>query len=580
MREIEGTPIGSPDDFAALADRTRELIGSDLIAQLVQSSGSNPPLGVFGTVRCFAKVEEWKEALRAEQPVPDVGILIRFAMLCHVVNRCSVLAGAEHFLRQIRDALASQSFDQFEAALFEGEVAIYWLDQMRATSVEFGPPAGHPDIWATLQLGASAVRIAIECKRLQAVSDEVRRLQGLADDLEGSYKATVESHGPLKCIVWLHQDVSLQDSAPLKRSIAELADRLPVRAEESAWTTSGEPSGSYQVSLARLGRASEFQSPGPVVDDVPAEPVLVVRSQMRRETEIRSTSRITSILALRSDRVASRIGNLRENLSRAIDQLSSRLPGEIGSVAIRIKPPRALGDLWEADSAVRASIVRKNAANVALVILFWDESETSRASLGSSDQAPQNSQVHAAHSLRPHFVSNPGAILRFDAIDSRPSRFPDPIEAFVRDAVSGDVRPISREMLEQISEGADLPQLIAGLASEAEEFPEDRGDATLYWKFQASLREILCDEILGILRAGRRQFRIFLEHAAHLRVIEIADKQVKAVATVDLRAWLDGDELGLVISWEEKSFKASLWRGDGCTSIAAASSRVPPVLKL
>lgn len=579
---MRGTPICSAEDFAASAERALDLLGRDLVARLISSpspnSGDSAPLGVFDVVRAFTRVEAWTQALREQQSSEDFTALVRFAMMCQVISRSASFAGAEDFLKRLRDALGARVMDQFEEVLFEGEVAIYWLDQMRAVSVEFGPPSGHPDLWVVLAIGTATIRVAIECKRIQPVGTDERQLGVAANDIDKGFQAITASRGAVKCILWLHRPLRSTETAALLADIDKLAAILPTHAPSDSWLTFGERNGTYQVSLARLGHASEFQTPGPQVEDVPAEPIIISRTQARRTEEGSVESRVTSLLSVRSDQLASRTGNLRDNVNRAFDQLASYSPGEIGVVAVRIRRPRALGDLWEADRALRASLIRKAADHVALAVLFWDETGSDREPIDASDPANQGSVVYVSYSLKPYFVANPAAGLRFDQIDSLRSVFPDPPSAFVRDPTSGDIRPIDPVQLAEIEAGADLPPIIAEALLQAGDMPEQEGDGTLYWKLGGPLRTQLRDGLIGAIKAGGRQFRAFLESSAHLRVVEIEKGTVKAVATIDVRAWLAQDELGLVLSWTSDGFRAALWCPDEVSSVKAESYRVRPVV--
>jgi hypothetical protein len=580
--DIKGTPIDSADAFAASAIHALDLLGRDLVAGLYESPSTNaegsPPLGVFDVVRAFGRVEAWTQALREQQRSDDVTDFVRFAMMCQVVTRSATLPGAENFLQRLRDALAARALDQFEEGLFEGEVAIYWLDQMHAVSVEFGPPSGHPDLLAVLAIGSARIRVAIECKRIQPVGSDERQLGITAEEIDKGLQAITASRGALKCILWLHRPLPSTEAAVLLAEIDKLAATLPAHASSDSWITNGESTGAYQISLARVGHASEFQTAGPQIEDVPAEPVLISRAQVRHTEEGAVESRVTSLLSVRSDQLANRIGNLRDNVNNAIDQLAVYSSGEIGAVAVRIRPPRALGDLWEADRALRASLVRKAANHVALAVLYWDESGSQREPLDVSDPANPASVVYVSYSLKPYFVANPAARLPFDQIDSQRSTFPDPPSAFVRDPATGDVRPIDPVQLAEIEAGADLPPMVAEALLKAGDMPEHEGEATLYLKLHGPLRTQLRNGLIGAVKAGKRQFRAILESSAHLRVVEIENRAVKAVVTIDLRAWLAQEELGLVLSWTPGGFRAALWCPDEVSSLKAASCRVRHIL--
>jgi len=577
---LTGTLIDDPDAFEVASRTARELIGLDLIATIASArdshTSSSVPLGVFDLVRAFGRVEAWIAALRAGQQPSDPADLVRFGMVCHILNTAAAFGNSDHFYGRLRDTLKGDQLDQFEDVLFEGEVAVYWSEQMEATDIAFGPPSGHPDLWVTLLRNGAHLRLALECKRIQTVATEMRRLNEVAVTLEVGYQQILEKPSPLKCIIWLHQPVENSDVPVMLESIRALASALPADSTEDQWITCGSLDGAFQISLAQLGRAAKFQTPGPIISDVPAEPIFLPRVEVQRRNGDNFVSRVKSLLSVRSDQHPNRIRSVRDNVSEAIDQLADYLPGQLGVVAIRIPPPRALGDLWEAERAVRGSLVRKAADHVALVVFFWAEGKTDSVAVGDPSADTHNTTV-VSHSFRRYFISNSACRLRCDQIDSQESVFAQPPTAFVRDFPSGDIRPIDPAQLAAMEEGGDLPPMIAEALDKVGGLPEDSGEACAYMKFKRSLRTELGDGLLGVIKAGKRQFRIFMQADAHLRVVEITGGMVRAGATIDLRAWLSQDELGLVLSWHLKGFSVSLWCADEVSRVSAMSSRVAPV---
>jgi len=576
-----GIPLDDPAEFAASARRAREAIGAATIDEAVadrgRGSAGTPPLGTFDVVQAFGRVDVWTLALERRVPPDDPIGMLRFAMICRIINRCASLQNAEHILLRMRDSLRGGDLDAFEAAFFEMETASYWLDQMGAVEVGFGPPSGHPDVWAAIMVGGGRLRLAIECKRVQPISSYLREFNTEAHTVEVAFDATVATHGPLKCIVWLHCPLEPPNSEHIAACVNGLASQLPADRPADEWITAGDHDGSYQVSVARLGAAAVFSSAGHSISDVPAEPTLFSRAESRRVSSTVVESRVKSLLGLRSDELPDRVGSLRANVSKAINQLSAHSPAEIGIVSVRIRRPSALGDLWEAERAVRGKLASQETDHVGLVVLFWDESETSLSPETAVDNAGGGVERRVAYSLRPYFVSNPACRLRFGHIDSRSTVFLDPPSAFVRDPVGGDLRPISPQDFDAVETGGDLPSDLAEAAARVGELPQEAGDATIYWRLAGPLGSHLDDVVMGVIRAGARQFRVFLDRTAHVRVIEITARAVRAVATIDVRAWLTQEELGLVLTWHPNGFVASLWFPDEQTRLKARSSEVRPV---
>lgn len=566
---MEGTPVDDPADFEALARRVRAHISEDVLLRSREfrraAESQGPALGTFDLASAFERVSVWVDSLRRREVPDDAADFLRFAHLCRTVDLCAGLRGGDEFLQRLRAALRSGQFGQFEDALFEGEVATYWLSQMRAASVEFGDPSGHPDLRARMVSPNIAVTVALECKRVQPVSTATRRLSVKVDALEKQFARISDAHGGLKCIVWLHTDPSEQLVNRLVAAVEQLASSL--QPSSSGWLTGGDMNGAFQVSLARLGAAAVRQDSEHVISDVPSHPVLVVRS----EEVVGSGHRVKSLLSVRSDKLPHRTGNLRENVLKAIDQLAHFSPGEIGMIAIRLRPPQAMGDLWETDRTVRGALAQRSAQHVALVAVFWDEQTT------QVEELENGTERIAARSLRPYFIANSECRLRFDSIDSFASTFVTPPESFIRDPVTGDIRPISATELEVLEQGGDhsaeFEKALAGVGG----LPEEAGATTLYFRLLDRLALQLKSGLIGSIRAGARQFRIMLEADGHLRAVEVRLRQLASVATLDLRAWYDANELCIVLNWDKEGFSLSLWHPDESIRVIARSSRLRAV---
>lgn len=176
-----GDTVDDPEQFRDMSKQLLELLGADAMSRAREQRRAVTKaallLGTFDLTRALDRVEAWIESLLHRELVDDAADMLRFAFICRTVHRCATLPGGDTILSRLRASLRSGQFDQFEDVLFEGEVAVYWLEQMRAVSVHFGDPAGHPDLWTHMRGGNISVRIALECKRIQPISSAARQLQ-------------------------------------------------------------------------------------------------------------------------------------------------------------------------------------------------------------------------------------------------------------------------------------------------------------------------------------------------------------------------------------------------------------------
>lgn len=445
---------------------------------------------------------------------------------------------------------------------------------MKAVDVGFGPPSGHPDVLATLQVDSICVQIGIECKRVQPTSEEERLLAKLGTDLDSFLQTIVADHGSIKVIVWLHQPAvhAFASMEALVRSLKLALKTLPLEASSDHWSTTGDSDGLYQVSVARLGPAAEFQSTTINLPDIPAYPPLFCRFEST-EIDGNQATRVKSVLSLRSDRLPDRIGNLRANVNGAVDQLRNNASQNVGAIAVRIRPPSAHGDLWEADRAVRNSLIQKSAGHVTLVSLFWDE----KARQVENGVHHENSH-RALMTLATYTIENPSSYIRLSGIDSQHTYFPSPPLAFARDPISGVINSIDPDELAEIEAGGDLPTIISEALADLEDVSEAEDEVTFYVELSSPIESIPPNTLMGVVRAGQRQFRAFIDDSTNLRVFEISKAQIKAVATIDLRAWLAEDNITLIFSWSTGNFCVSIWYPDGLSCLKVTASKVRPLL--
>lgn len=576
-----GVNAGNPRILQGLARDLRDTLGDEWVREeLAAADGSTlSSAPVLDIVRAFGRLTAWLEALQKGAGVSEEALFFKFVMVAHVLSRAKAVEGFEGFRDELRSLARAREAERFYDKVFEAEVAVYFSDNMGAEWARFGPKAGHPDIWTGFPVLHSRLLLPTECKRISPQAEHDRDIDMLSVQLEDQLRRISSTHGPLKAIVWLHGKVSAIAREAVTAVLEQLGNTIGGMPATSSWITASHPEGKFQVSVARLGFAGEFQPPGIHVADVSAAPALLVRSEVRRKTETETEVRITSILSVRSDRKPAPMGKFRERLDEAIGQLCSPpISPSPGAVALRIRPPRDLGDIYEHDRAVRTRLEAPDAERVAFVVLFSNVSERVEGSEIVGQDGNTAKEVTAAYHFRPYFITNPSCPLRITGLDSFAQYFPGAVPVLIRDAESGALTPVTTENVESMRNGMDLPeQLIRASSTVDQPFTEAEGVATILARFAVPLGELPGDGPIGVVMAGPRQFRFVVDKDRQLRVVELWDGIPRAVSTIDLRAWWSQSDLCATVEWKGATFQAGVWLPDDKTRVLANSSRLRPI---
>jgi len=558
--------LGSPEFLEFHAERLRDVLGRAwLETQLatIQKGAPDHPLFV---VNGFRDLPDWLRSVREGTSPKDAARLIEFSWAAYVVSTASGYPGADRFIKALRVSAHAGCPEQFKDTLFEGETAVFWAQSMGATSVAFGPPAGNPDISVEVRIGGYNITIPVECKRIRSSSPEQDELDAFLPTMEEALRPIIDAC-PLKVIVWFHRQVQSNDA----RDIADHVRRLAAAVKEGRWVTTADPDGGFQVSIAPLGPAADWQWPGPHITDVPVEGRMMARLEIIHGKE---KARVKSVISVRSDRVPCRVGNLRRRVESAIDQLRRSVdPTSCGAISIRIRPPRGLGDLFESDLIVRQVLREKGADHVGVVFLHWSEAERVTEWERTFDDGSYEREVKQGLTFQYHAIAGRQSRIDFRTIDSWSERFKHLPDALIRDPVSGELVPIAREEFHRILFGGDLNERqILEVADGRNE--EEQGGATIYLRLIPEFWEKPRGLVCSLIRAGSRQFRTVIESDLHLRTIEIVNGEISSVATVDLRAWAGSEELLYYVVWKPRGFYVEIVTHDGQTRLRAASARV------
>lgn len=558
---MNGINLSDPHFFRDLVEGFRTALGTQVVEIHNRSYQNSPDTGI-AVIKHFNRVPEWLNFLQVQTEPPDVGALVDFSYTAYLVREAAALENAGPWLRTLREKVRTGNIEQFLDSIFEAETALYWRDQLRALRVKFGPKRW-PDVWVTLNIGPNEVPVAVECKRIRE-SVEERLRSSFAEKLEQKFNHSSEGAVPLKTIVWLHRSTRKGDELAIAGAIRRLAGRITDTTDDLTWYTVSDSDGDYQVSLAPLGPTGEFQEPMLNISDVPPHPVLVSRSELNVVSQEKILVRFTSILSVRSDQARDPVGNLLTHFEkasrqskRAYEALTPPTSGEIGSVAIRLRPPRTQGDLFEAEALIRDALKRPEHDHIALVTLFWDESERQENPL-EFDGVPATEKIHARH-LKPYFIPNNRSGLNCSQLDSRPQYFPDTPSALVRDPASGSLQPIDAELLVTLASGSDLPPELQEALENVEALNEEHDAVTVY----VHLLEPLSlgrqePALVGFFSAGRRSFRTFIDRDFHLVTYEYAAGRPIAAATIDLRAWVGVEELCWSVEWTREHYRVGV----------------------
>jgi hypothetical protein len=565
--------LSDPDSLQSLARSFKTLLGASRVEhalRAVQRDPFHPPH--LDVLRGFALLQEWTAALAESREPPDAALMLKFGMVAMTVRDVSQYAGAGAWLRELSRHAFHSDPELFYEKLFEGEVAKYWTDRIAGAgpSARFGRPSGHPDLWLTLP-PPRGISFPTECKRIRRRGDKEIRAEVWASELEIAIQTLVGRHFPMKVITWLHEQASAISTSEIVALIDEMAS---AGSATGKWTTRVCRQGTFQVSMAPLGRYGEFQPPPLSIVDVPATGILKTRSQLKK-TNDGDRVRMKSILSVRSDLARDRIGSVQASVRKATRQLQRADPSAlVGIIAIRIRPPQDLGDLLETDQVIRSELVRIRANHVCLVIVCWDESEGDVRDLDSSEQRGVERTIR--YNFRPYFIQNrvSGVSLGLDSYDGFFGDLESPV---VRDPSDGSIKPVDPQTWAVLQGGGDLPEAVVKGQQQLPDLDESKDAATMFLKFGRSLANLNSDQAVTFLQAGSRHFRCFIDRTHHLRTFEIENASPRRVATIDLRAWADKDELCFSVEWDPSGFRVGIWNPEETQQLWVRACRVPQV---
>lgn len=560
--------VDNPEFLHFHSERLREVLGRDWIEEqlslLNQTAHKHPMFVING----FRNLPEWVDNARKGRLRVDESKLT-FAWTAYIISMSIRYSGGDRFAKELREYAQAGRHEQFLDVLFEGETAQFWINSMRAKSVSFGPPSGNPDILVEAAIDGKTFTIPIECKRVSTDSPESTRLDELILDVENELRPTLDKI-PLKIIVWFHRPVQPNDAEALAISVRQLIRAHNLTGQENTWVTTADPNGQFQVSISPLGLAASWQWPGPHIADVPAEGRILVHDEGIAGQKVR----IRSVIALRSDRVLSRVGNLKRQVSKAITQLRRSVNDSMcGVISIGIRPPRNIADLFESDAIVRKALRDYNADHVAAVFLHWMGSDRNTASERTFDDGTFERTVVHKQTFQHYVIDGPNRQISFAGLDSKPKLFPDIPPAFIRNPQSGMLNPITLDKLNLILDGADVEDRFILDITNGDPANEDISAAVYlgflpdFWKHQQPF-------ISSIIKVDNRQFRTAFEAEHHLKTLEFVEGKLVSIATTDLRAWIGTKRLLYFIICQPQGFYQELIMPDEMTRLRVQSSRV------
>jgi hypothetical protein len=390
----------------------------------------------------IADAIEWKSELEKGER-HNIQHLLEFAFTAGTILYAAERPGGEFFIERIRALSEAGAGAGYHDLLFEGEVAVYFQQQVGAARVEFeaGP---HPDLWVTLGSEQNKLRVPVECKRIQPIDLKSVSEEALATRLEDALVEFERERFPIKVIVWLHGEPKDSTAGEIIQLVRDLMRVVSDPISDVGWKTASTADGLVQVSAASLGEFGEMREREIRIDDVPAKGSHRIRIQTVYLGKSQDPARARLVLSVRNDAIPARVGAFERNLHKAIHQLAlSALKGLPGIICIRLRPPRGLGDLYEADRIVRRKLQESSAEHVTLVGLFWNEAERTEGQQIVQEDGSWFREVEVKYSLVPYFIANPSSRLKSTHLDSLSQRFPAPPEIVIRDPETGELTPVS-----------------------------------------------------------------------------------------------------------------------------------------
>lgn len=325
-----GINLGDPVTFQRVVKHLIATIGEKWLGTRLAalSGGQNAPLPWDDGSRLLTALSDYPAMLRALEgglSPRDPHLMLHLAMVAWVVSECSVRPGGARFNKKLRRLARADRWSAFFDTLFEGEAALYWRDEMRATRVEF-PTGSHPDFLATADLYGREFSIPNECKRIEPVERRESDLDGFAALLEPKLRAWVNDHAPIKVVVWLHDEATRISDTDVLQLISELATKALLPSCAGRWLAASDSEGLFQVSVADAGEAGELRERSIAIKDVPAVGPLFVRTKGVYLGKPQDPVSLAYVLSVRSDVLPNRIGALERNRPTAATPEDTSVP--------------------------------------------------------------------------------------------------------------------------------------------------------------------------------------------------------------------------------------------------------------
>lgn len=461
----------------------------------------------------------------------DVHSQLFLAMIGYVIAQCEEAEGCSRLFKRLRDLARAGDYGQFFNVVFEGEAAVYWKEQMQAAAISF-PASHHPDFWADCHVTGALLRLANECKRIAPADVRDHEGERLLADLDVEVGQIYQECGALNVIIWLHARVSNLNTAELASLLKKVAQDAAAHSPNGSWHTASDAQGLYQVSVAAVPALGEWAERTIQIEDAPAVGPLLCRVETRYLGKLQDPARLKYVVSVRSDVLPDRIRRFESNLGDAMNQVLKSAYTAPGVANIRLRPPRDLGDLYEADAIVRRALSDQRAAHVALVVLYWSEAEVNQ----------EEGAGIARHSLTTHFIANPSSPVRFDRIDSWNSRFAGRPEILIRDPETGSLTSLDPELLRLM---------------EHQPTANDERAATIYLKLKEPFPRVIQRFVIEPIVADGCAFVATFDDQQHFRVIQFRGRDPVRVATLDLRAWGGEEELLFHLLWKDEAWTLS-----------------------
>jgi hypothetical protein len=573
MNDPDGTPIDRRA-LKALAESLRAFLGPDLIVEAARARASGatdaPALDIL---EGFPLLDQWLAALDESREPPNGHLMLKLAMVASIIRDGLKLSNSAEWRRKLISHAFLPEDRPFYDTLFEGEFAMFWANHVVRVSgaAAFGPPSGHPDLWLSVVTQLGPLKLPAECKRIAPRGEKDSGRDAFAKAMDERVRALISDYHPIKCVIWLHRHVSVEDVS----AVTDLVERLvAASAKTEHWLTGCDPAGEVQVSVCALGEVGEFGTRTISIQDVEVKGSVHASAEIDRR-EDGDIHRLKSILSVRSDVPSDRLGSLRKRFRKAVlDQLPRADGGAPGVVALRIRKPQAMGDLLEVDRIVRAEMERGDPRHIALAALLWNEGERLAEAI-EVDGEPATEKLLAYH-LRAYYVANGRSPLQV-GLDSYAHYFGEQGRAVIRDPIDGTVKPVDDDTMAILRDGGDIPPALQEAVKDLGELDPGQGTTTHYVKSSMPWGELKTEELMCVLRAGPRQFRSFRDTGLHLRTIDIVDGIPRRICTIDLRAWAHLTELCTILRWTSDSLTVGIWSPDETELLEVVATDLPGV---